>query len=104
MLFARAEKTVERDAVFAEVRVDEERGFGVEIAERAVRGQGNVDEIADAVNVDDDLIGALIEECAVELGDHSRAGSEDTTNEGEGEGAANVIFEDGGGVQEKGRA
>ena len=50
--------------------VDEQGNFGVDIGERRVRGKRDRDEIADAGNIEDDLIGAFLEEAAAEESDH----------------------------------
>jgi hypothetical protein len=72
MLFALGEKAVEREGVFADVSVDQERNLGVEFAKRGEGGKRNRDEIANAANIEDDLIGSFFEETAAEESDHRR--------------------------------
>lgn len=50
--------------------VDEQGDFGVEFAESSEGRERDGDEIADATNIEDDLIGAFLEEAAAEESDH----------------------------------
>jgi hypothetical protein len=52
MLFARGEKTVEGESVFAHVGVDEESDFGVQLAERGEGGERDLHKVADAADID----------------------------------------------------
>jgi hypothetical protein len=61
MLFAGGEKAVEGEGVFADVGVDEQRDFGVEFAESGEGGKRHGNEIADAADVEDNLIGPLFQ-------------------------------------------
>jgi len=70
MLFAGREKAVEGEGIFADVRVDEQRDFGVEFAECSESGKGHGNEIADAADIHDDLIGPLFQEAAAQESNH----------------------------------
>ena len=50
--------------------VNEERDFGVEFTKRRESGKRDGNEIANATDVEDDLIGAFFEEAAAEESDH----------------------------------
>jgi len=70
MLFAGGEKAVEGESVFADVRVDEQRDFGVEFAKSSEGGKRHGNEIADAADVEDNLIGPLFQEAAAQESNH----------------------------------
>lgn len=70
MLFAGGEETVERKGIFAYMSVGEKSDFGVEFTESGEGGEGNGDEIADAADIENDLIGALFEEATAKKSDH----------------------------------
>src|SRR6202030_2053284 len=70
MLFAGGEKTVQRQGVFPHVRVDQQGNLGVEITEGGERGEGYGDEIADAADIENDLIGPFFEQASAEESDH----------------------------------
>jgi PAS domain S-box-containing protein len=72
MLFASGKKTVEGERVFANVGVDEQRDFAMELAKRGKGGKRYGDEIADAANIENDLIGTLFEQAAAEESDHRK--------------------------------
>ena len=70
MLFALRKEAVEGERVFADVSMDEQGDFGVEFAESGKGGKWNGDEVADASDIEDDLIGTFFEEAAAEESDH----------------------------------
>ena len=70
MLFAGGEKAVEGEGIFADVRVDEQCDFGVEFAESGESGKRHGNEIADAADIQDDLIGPLFQEAAAQESNH----------------------------------
>jgi len=70
MFFALGEKAVEREGILADVSVDEQSDFGVKLTHGGEGGERDGDEIADAADIEDDLIGALFEEAAAEESDH----------------------------------
>src|SRR5579872_2960551 len=72
MLFARGDKAVESESVFADMGVDEKSDFGVKITERGVGGKGDLNEIAHAADIDEDLVRAFFGEASAELANHGR--------------------------------
>src|SRR5713226_4214426 len=72
MLFARGEKAVEGEGIFAHVGVDEQGDFGVQFAEGGERGERDLHEVADAAYIDEDLIRALVGETSAKLANHRR--------------------------------
>src|SRR5579859_419403 len=73
MFFAGREKTVERERVFANVSVNEQRDFGVKFAERGIGGKRNGNDVADAAHIDEHLVGPFVSEAAAKLSDHRSA-------------------------------
>jgi len=53
--------------------VNEKRDFGVEFAEGSVGGERDLDEIAYAADIDQDLIRAFFGETSAELANHERS-------------------------------
>jgi len=70
MLLASGEKTIESQGVFANVRVDEQGDFGVEIAERCKGGKRHGNKIADAADIEDYLVGSFFEKTPAKKSDH----------------------------------
>ena len=70
MLFARGKKAIESEGVFADVSVNQQSDFRVQIAESGERGKRDGNEIADAANVENYLVRAFIEETAAEESNH----------------------------------
>jgi hypothetical protein len=70
MLFAGGEKAIEGEGILANVGVDEQRDFGVEFTESGEGGKGHGDEIADAADIQDDLIGPLFQEATAQESNH----------------------------------
>jgi len=70
MFFAGRKKSVERESVFADMRVNEKCDFGVELAEGRVRGKRNGDDVADTTDIHKDLIGSFVSEPAAKLSNH----------------------------------
>jgi len=60
MFFARGKKSVEGEGVFAHVGVDQERYFGVEFAEHGKGRERNLDDVSNAADVHEDLVGSLV--------------------------------------------
>src|ERR1700675_2336210 len=65
-------EAVEGELVFAHVRVDKQRGFGVQGADAGEGRERDVDLIADAAHIEEDLIRALVSELAAERANHVR--------------------------------
>ena len=63
----------ERDHVLAHVRVDAQRHLAARLAEPVERRDRHLHVVADALHVDDDAVGVLLEEAAAEEGDHRSA-------------------------------
>src|SRR5215470_5143497 len=72
MFLAGRKKTVESKSILANVGVNEERDFGVELAERGVGGERNGDDVTDTTDIHENLIGAFVSEPAAKLSDHRR--------------------------------
>ena len=70
VLFARGKEAVEREGVFADVGVNQQSDFRVQIAESGESGKRDGDEIADAADIEDYLVRAFIEEAAAEESNH----------------------------------
>src|SRR5260370_955176 len=70
MLFARGNKTVQRQRIFTHMGVDQERHFGVELAERGVRRKRHLHEVADAAHVHEHLIRSFFAEPSAKLANH----------------------------------
>ena len=70
MLLARRKKSVKRESVFANVRVNQQRDFSVQLTESGEGRERDGDQIAHAANVYHDLVGSFIGESAAELSDH----------------------------------
>src|SRR6266481_7781787 len=70
MLFARGNKTIEGQGVFAHVGVNQEGDFGVQVAEGGEGGERDLHEVADAADVHEDLIRALVSETSAKLANH----------------------------------
>jgi hypothetical protein len=70
MLFSRGEKAVEGQGIFSHVGVDQQGDFGVEIAECGKCRKRDCDQIADAADVENNLIGSFFEQAAAEESDH----------------------------------
>jgi len=71
MLFAGGEKSIERESVFADMGVNEQRDFRVEISERGVSGKRDSDEIAHPAYVHEHLVGPFVGKRSAELADHA---------------------------------
>jgi hypothetical protein len=52
------------------MRVNQQRNFGVEIAKRGKRGKWHGNQIADAADVENDLVGPFFEQTAAKESDH----------------------------------
>src|SRR5260370_33570414 len=70
MLFPSRKKAVKRQGVFPHMRVDQQSDFGVEIAKCGKRGERHSNQIADAADIENDLIGPFFEQTAAEESDH----------------------------------
>src|SRR5712692_12071473 len=70
MLFARGNKTVQRQRIFTHMGVDQERHFGVELAKRVVRRKRHLHEVADAAHVHEHLIRSFFAEPSAKLANH----------------------------------
>src|SRR6267378_3751883 len=70
MLFPGRKKAVKRKSVFPHMRVDQQSDFGVEIAKCGKRGERHSNQIADAADIENDLIGPFFEQTAAEESDH----------------------------------
>ncbi len=72
MLFARAQKTVQRDGIFAHLRVNQKRDVGMKIAQRVKRGQRDMHEVADAAHIHQHLNSAVYRQAYREAAQSSR--------------------------------
>ena len=72
MLFAGGNEAVESKRVLADVGMDEKTDFGMEFAERGIGRKGNLNEIAHAADIDEDLVWAFFGEASTELANHGR--------------------------------
>jgi len=70
MLFPGRRKPLKRKGVFPHMRVDQQSDFGVEIAKCGKRGERHGNQIADAADIENDLIGPFFEQTATEESDH----------------------------------
>jgi len=70
MFFARGEKAIKREGVLANVRMDQQSDFGMQLAKRGEGGERNLHKVADAAYIDEDLIRALIGETSAKLANH----------------------------------
>src|SRR5258707_10297641 len=70
MIYPGRKKAVKRKSVFPHMRVDQQSDFGVEIAKRGKRGERHSNQIADAADIENDLIGPFFEQTAAEKSDH----------------------------------
>jgi hypothetical protein len=70
MLFPGRKKAVKRQGVFPHMRVNQQRNFGVEIAKGGKRGKWHGNQVADASDVENDLVGPFFEQAAAEESDH----------------------------------
>jgi hypothetical protein len=72
MFLAGRHEAVEGEGVFADVRVDEQSDFGVELAERGVCRERDLNKIADAADIHEDLIRAFFGEATAKLANHGK--------------------------------
>src|SRR6266849_9691932 len=70
MFFAGGNESVERKRIFAHVRVNQERDFGMEFTERGEGREWHLDEIADAAHIENDLIRSFFSEASAERSNH----------------------------------
>ena len=52
--------------------VDEQGDFGVKFAERGESGERNGDQIADAADIEDDLVGPFFQQAAAQESNHRK--------------------------------
>jgi hypothetical protein len=72
MLFAGGNEAVESKGVLTDVGMDEKRHFGMEFAESGISRKGNLDEVANAADIDEDLVRAFFGEATAKLANHGR--------------------------------
>ena len=60
MLLARGKEPVQTERVLADMRMNEQGHFGVELAERRVSREGNLHQVADAAHVYEHLIWSFV--------------------------------------------
>ena len=70
MFFARREKSVERERIFANMGVNQQSDFGVQIAKRGVGRERNQHNVADAADVNEHLIRSLVGKPPAQLANH----------------------------------
>src|SRR6266853_2755551 len=70
MFFARRKKSIERKRIFANVSVNQQSDFSMQLAERGERGKWHSDQIAHSANIDHHLVGAFIGKPAAKLSNH----------------------------------
>src|SRR5882724_9643949 len=70
MFFARRKKSVERQSIFADMRVNQKRDFSVKLAERGESGERHGDQISYAADIHHHLVGAFVGKPAAELSNH----------------------------------
>src|SRR5207248_5915780 len=68
ILFERRREAVQRERVLADVRMDPQGEVCARVAQAVIRRQRNRDVVADAVDVDDDAVGMLLEDSAAQVG------------------------------------
>ena len=70
MFFARGDKSVQRQRIFADVGMNQEVHFGVQLAERGVRRQRHLHEVAHAAHVQEHLIRSFFGKAPAKLANH----------------------------------
>ena len=70
MFFARGNKTIESERIFAHVGVNQQGDFGMQFAESGERGERNLHEIADAADIHEHLIRSLAGRHTVLMSSH----------------------------------
>ncbi len=70
LLLQQRGEPVQRDRIFAHVRVNPQRDIGIGIAKTVERRERHEDVVADAVDVHDDAVRMFFEDAAAEMGDH----------------------------------
>src|SRR6266480_4057237 len=73
ILFARGDKTEERQGIFAHVRVNEKSDLGVQLAERSVGRERHLHEITNAAHVDEHLVRPFSSEASAKLTNHRQS-------------------------------
>ena len=70
MFFARGKKAVQGQSVFPNVRVNQQRNLGVEIAKCGKCRERDGYQIADAADIENDLIGSFFKQSAAKESNH----------------------------------
>src|SRR5437879_13252931 len=70
MFFARGDKSVQRQRIFADVGMNQEVHFGVQLAERGVRRQRHLHEVPHAAHVQEPLIRSFFGKAPAKLANH----------------------------------
>src|SRR3954451_2364276 len=70
MFFARREESIKRKRVFAYMGVDEQSDFRVEFAERGICRERNLNDVADATNIHENLVRSFVGEATAKLANH----------------------------------
>ena len=70
VFFARRKKAVQSEGILANVRVDEKRDFRVNVSQCRIGGQRDGYQIADATNIENDLIGPFFQQASAEESNH----------------------------------
>src|SRR5438128_10549380 len=70
MFFARGKKSVERQSVFADMRVNQKCDFGVKLAEHGESGERHRNQISYTADIHHHLVGAFVGKYAAELSNH----------------------------------
>jgi len=72
MLFAGGDKAIEGESIFADVSVNEKSDFSVEFAQSGIGGERDLDEIAYAADIDENLVRAFFGEASTKLANHGK--------------------------------
>src|ERR1700732_3209297 len=70
MLFARGQKPIQRQRIFAHMRVDQQRNFRMEFPERGVGREGHLHDVPNAAHIHEHLVRSLIGEVSAKLANH----------------------------------
>ncbi len=70
LLFASGHEAVQRELILAHVRVNQQVRFGMERTEARERGERNLHLVAHAIHIDEELVGAFLNELAAKRTDH----------------------------------
>src|SRR6267142_1827005 len=70
MFFARGEKTVECERIFANVTVNQKSNFRVEFAERGISGKRDGNEVTNTADIHKNLVRSFVGKTSAKLSNH----------------------------------